>query len=331
MVQKLNLHAEITVILINYNQSKYLRDAIKSVLNQSYKDYELIIIDNGSIDNSKKIIETFLNDNRINYLNYNKNDAVTKRLNHAISIAKGKYINFLMADDMIEKNKLNNQLNIFKKLDDDYGIVYGPSIIINENNKKNYLKNFLKINGNGLSEQLKKNLVNGHINFNSALIKKKCLIDYPMLETIFIETESIFLCFALKYKFKYDSNPVCYFREHSENIGKKIFDNLDRHIKRIEELRKFNLIEKKCKDEEIQNYKGNIILNIIWYNLRTNGVKKKNWKLIREIIKNHKYLLIKIKFFLSLILTFTPNTITLILNYIIDRIRRTKHNNIRLD
>ena len=78
MVQKLNLHAEITVILINYNQSKYLRDAIKSVLNQSYKDYELIIIDNGSIDNSKKIIETFLNDNRINYLNYNKNDAVTK-------------------------------------------------------------------------------------------------------------------------------------------------------------------------------------------------------------------------------------------------------------
>ena len=37
---------------------------------------------------------------------------------------------------MIEKNKLNNQLNIFKKLDDDYGIVYGPSIIINENNKK---------------------------------------------------------------------------------------------------------------------------------------------------------------------------------------------------
>ena len=47
MVQKLNLHAEITVILINYNQSKYLRDAIKSVLNQSYKNYELIIIDNG--------------------------------------------------------------------------------------------------------------------------------------------------------------------------------------------------------------------------------------------------------------------------------------------
>ena len=179
-----------------------------------------------------------------------------------------------MADDMIEKNKLNSQLNIFKKLDDDYGVVYGPSIIINENNKQNYLADVVKINGNGLSEQLKKNLLNGHINFNSALIKKKCLIDYPMLENIFIETESIFLCFALKYKFKYDSNPVCYFREHSENIGKKIFDNLDRHIKRIEELRKFNLIEKKCKDEEIQNYKGNIILNIIWYNLRTNGIKK---------------------------------------------------------
>ena len=119
--------------------------------------------------------------------------------------------------------------------------------------------------------------------------------------------------------------------KNNSNIGKKIFDNLDRHIKRIELLRKFNLIEKKCKDKEIQNYKGNIILNIIWYNLRTNGVKKKNWKLIYEIIKNHKYLFIKIKFFLSLILTLAPNFITLGLNYIIDRIRKTKHNNIRLD
>ena len=87
MVQKLNLHAEITVILINYNQSKYLRDAIKSVLNQSYKNYELIIIDNGSIDNSKKIIETFLNDKRINYLNYNKNDAVTKSISQVFLLS----------------------------------------------------------------------------------------------------------------------------------------------------------------------------------------------------------------------------------------------------
>ena len=58
-----------------------------------------------------------------------------------------------------------------------------------------------------------------------------------MLETIFIETGQ-FSCAALKYKFKYDSNQFVIL-EHSENIGKN-FDNLDRHIKRIEELRKFN-------------------------------------------------------------------------------------------
>lgn len=331
MVKKLSFNPEITVILINYNQSKYLKDSIKSVLDQTYEKFELIIIDNGSIDNSKKIIEAFLNDKRINYLNYNKNDFVTKRLNHAVSIAKGKYINFLMADDMIEKNKLYNQLNIFNKLDNDYGIVYGPSIIINEKNKKTYLSEVVKINGSALSEQLKKNLTNGHINFNSALIKRECLISYPMLETIFIETESIFLCFALRYKFKYDNNPVCYFREHDKNIGKKIFDNLDRHLERIELLRTYNFIEKKCKDLEIQCYKGNIILNIVWYNIRTNGIKKKNWKLIREITMKHKYLLIKVKFILSIILTLTPNIITLVLNYIISRLKKSKYNNIRLD
>lgn len=331
MVQKLNHRAEITVILINFNQSKYLKDSVESVLNQSYKNFELIIIDNGSTDNSKKIIESFLDDNRINYLNYSNNDFVTKRLNYAVSIAKGKYINFLMADDMIEKNKLFNQLNIFNKIDDDYGIVYGPCIIINEINKRTYLADVVKINGSGLTEQLKKNLVHGHINFNSALIKRKCLIDYPMLETIFIETESIFLCFALKYKFKYDSNPVCYFREHNENIGKKIFDNLDRHMKRIELLKNYNFSEKKCENREIENYKGNIILNIIWYNLRTNGKRERNWELIYEIVRNHRYLFIKIKFISSLILTLTPNKINLILNKFVDKVKKTRHINIRLD
>jgi glycosyltransferase involved in cell wall biosynthesis len=331
MDKKLNINPEITINLINFNQSKYLKKAIDSVLKQSYRNFELIIIDNGSTDNSKSIIRSYLDDERIRFLDFDKNEYVTKRLNHSVSISKGKYINFLMADDFFEINKLKNQINIFKKLDNSYGVVYGSTIIVNEKLNKNFSSNVVKINGDALKIQLNKNLKYGHINFNSALIKKECLQKHPMLENIFIETESIFLCFALDYKFHFDNNVVCYFREHETNIGKKIFDNLTRHLKRIDLLKKLNIKEKKCKNKDIDNYRGNIIINIIWYNLRTNGNRMKNWRLIYEIGVKHKSLLLRLKFYLILVLNFLPKNLLKYLNFWIDKKKISKLNNIRLD
>ena len=331
MDEKLKFKPEITVILINFNQSEFLKEAIESVLNQSFDNFELIIIDNGSNDDSKLIIKSYLDDKRIRFLDFDKNDYVTKRLNHSVSISKGKYINFLMADDYFEVDKLKNQISIFKKLDESYGVVYGPTIIINQKLNKTFLSNVVKINGDALKIQLIYNLKFGHINFNSALIKKECLQKYPMLEDIFIETESIFLCFALNYKFHFDNKAVCYFREHESNIGKKIFDNLVRHLKRIDLLKKINIEKKKCEDKDIDNYRGNIIFNIIWYNLRTNGQKKNNWKLIYELLINHKFLLIRLKFYLLLLLNIMPINILRYINMLTDKIKINRLNNIRLD
>ena len=331
MDEKLDLKPEITVILINFNQSKFLKEAIDSVLNQSYEAFELIIIDNGSTDDSKLIIKSYLYDKRISFLDFDKNDYVTKRLNHSVSISKGKYINFLMADDYFETNKLKNQINIFKNLDNNYGVVYGSTVIINETLNRTFSQNVVRINGDALKIQLINNLKHGHINFNSALIKKECLQKHPMLEEIFIETESIFLCFALDYKFHFDDNVVCYFREHETNIGKKIFDNLARHLKRINLLKEINIKEKKCENKYIENYRGNIIFNIIWYNLRTNGPKKNNSKLIYELLINHKFLLIRSKFFLLLLLAIMPRWLLRYFNIMINKIKVNKLNNIRID
>ena len=67
MDEKLNINPEITINLINFNQSKFLKKAIDSVLKQSYQNFELIIIDNGSTDNSKSIIKSYLDDPRIRF------------------------------------------------------------------------------------------------------------------------------------------------------------------------------------------------------------------------------------------------------------------------
>ncbi len=321
----------ISIILINYNQENFIKSSIKSALNQTYKNFELIIIDNGSFDNSKNIIKKFLKDKRIIFLNYNKNIKVTIRLNRAISIAKGEFVNFLMGDDMLEREKIFNQIKIFQKIPECYGVVYGPSIMLNTLTNKKYFVDVVKINGDALTKQLKFNLKFGHINFNSALIRKECLIKYPMLEDIFIETESFFLSLAIDYKFWYDSKVVCFFREHKNNIGKKIIDNLNGHLKRINELRNLNFKKKICRDSLIQSYARDIIINIIWYNIRTNGPKEINKKLLKKVFKNYQNTFLKIKIYVIIIINFMPAIFARIINRILYKFKKEKYNNVRID
>ena len=307
----------ISIILINYNQENFIKSSIKSALNQTYKNFELIIIDNGSFDNSKNIIKKFLKDKRIIFLNYNKNIKVTIRLNRAISIAKGEFVNFLMGDDMLEREKIFNQIKIFQKIPECYGVVYGPSIMLNTLTNKKYFVDVVKINGDALTKQLKFNLKFGHINFNSALIRKKFLIKHPMLEDIFIETESFFLSLALDCNFWYDSKVVCFLREHKNNIGKKIFDNLNGHLKRIKELRNINFKKKICRDSLIQSYARDIIINIIWYNIRTNGPKEINKKLLKKVFKDYQKTFFKLKIYLIIIINFMTAIFVRIINSIL--------------
>ena len=77
-----------------------------------------------------------------------------------------------MADDMLIQDKLLNQIKIFNNLDNSYGVVYGPSITQNIITNNEYIANVVRINGEALKIQLSENLLLGHININSALIKR---------------------------------------------------------------------------------------------------------------------------------------------------------------
>jgi glycosyltransferase involved in cell wall biosynthesis len=108
---------KITVIITSYNSQKYLKDSILSVLNQTYKNFELIIVDDGSTDNSKKIINFFKSrDKRIKIFFFKKNigsEAFTR--NYAIKKSQGEYVSFLDADDIWLNTKLEVQISKLKK------------------------------------------------------------------------------------------------------------------------------------------------------------------------------------------------------------------------
>lgn len=100
----------ISVIMPLYNNEIYIVEAIQSVINQTYKDWELIIINDASTDNSKFIVQKFLEeekDNRIVFIDLKENKGVSFARNLGMKKAKGEYISFLDSDDLWDKNFLN--------------------------------------------------------------------------------------------------------------------------------------------------------------------------------------------------------------------------------
>lgn len=127
----------VSIIVPCYRQAQYLDEALQSVFDQIYTNWECIIVNDGSPDNTEGIAQEWVTkDNRFVYL-YQENAGVSSARNKGIIIAKGKYIQFLDGDDILEANKINYQVQI---LDDnpDIDIVYGSSRYFFDDNKSNF-------------------------------------------------------------------------------------------------------------------------------------------------------------------------------------------------
>lgn len=127
---------EISVILPVYNGEKYLRDAIDSILNQTFMDFELIIIDDGSRDDSASIIKSY-QDKRI-ILIQQRNKGLSAALNVGISKSSGKYIARMDADDISLPQRLEKQISFLEK-HPDIGIVGTWAIMMTEEGEDIYI------------------------------------------------------------------------------------------------------------------------------------------------------------------------------------------------
>ena len=108
-------HNLVSIILPFYNSQKFLDATIKSVINQTYKNWELFLINDGSSDNSLEIAVKYLNDKRFKLISYRKNRGPAYSRNLGIRKAQGEYICFLDSDDLWEKKKLKTQIIFIKK------------------------------------------------------------------------------------------------------------------------------------------------------------------------------------------------------------------------
>lgn len=122
--------ATISVIIPAYNQGHYLGEAIQSVLDQTYPDFEVIVVDDGSTDKTAQVACSF-SDPRVRYI-HQENRGLSAARNTGILRSSGKYLTFLDSDDLFVADKLETLLNAMQR-DPELGFVAGQAVLIDEN------------------------------------------------------------------------------------------------------------------------------------------------------------------------------------------------------
>lgn len=105
----------VSIIMPSYNTEKFIKKTIESVVAQSYTNWELIIVDDCSPDNTDEVVKPFLSDQRIKYLKNEKNSGAAVSRNRALREAKGKWIAFLDSDDLWRPEKLEKQIRFMEE------------------------------------------------------------------------------------------------------------------------------------------------------------------------------------------------------------------------
>lgn len=175
----------VSVVMPNYNNAQYVKEAIESIINQSYKNWELIIIDDCSTDNSMYILQQYIKEPKIKVFQNRINVKIARTRNNGLREVdiKSKYIAVMDSDDISECNRLLNQVQ-FLEDNPEYGAVGGHTTIINEDSE---IVSFRKYETN--PEKIHKNLIK-----KSQLAHPATLIRKSALEKVGFYNETLNLC-----------------------------------------------------------------------------------------------------------------------------------------
>ena len=122
------MHDLVSIIMPSYNTAQYIADSIRSVQAQTYKNWELLIVDDCSSDNSDDVVAPFLSDARIRYLKNEVNSGAAVSRNYAVREAKGRWIAFLDSDDLWHPEKLERQILFMEKENCHFSYTYYQEI-----------------------------------------------------------------------------------------------------------------------------------------------------------------------------------------------------------
>ena len=208
----------VSIIMNCYNSDRFLKKAIDSIYAQTFSDWEIIFWDNASIDSSGEIARSY--DDKLKYYRAENTTPLGEARNLAIEKASGKYLAFLDCDDLWLESKLQAQMEIFTREDEDLGFVYGRSEKFYSNCRwKNqvFRKGEKLPEGRIFNELIKENFVP----FLSGVIDREKFIACGGFPKHFKNSTDyfIFLNLAQRYRVRAVQDVCCMYRIHENNLS----------------------------------------------------------------------------------------------------------------
>ena len=214
----------VSVILPTFNRADFIANSVKSLISQTYKNLEIIIVDDGSTDDTENIIKNF-KDERIKYIKLNENHGANYARNTGLKIAQGQFITFVDSDDEFKDVKIEEELKILSQ-NESTGLIYSWFYRCHNEDVKEEYKLSLepKFGGNIFNELLYKNVIGNP----SPLIRKECFDKVGKFDENMQSCQDweMWIRISKDYNIEYLDKPLMKTTIHvsqiSSNIGYKI-------------------------------------------------------------------------------------------------------------
>lgn len=224
----------VSVIVPTYNREQFLEKAIQSVLSQTYQNFELIIVDDGSTDNTNALVEKYKQDKRVHYY-YQENQRQSAARNLALRHAKGDFICFLDSDNYWPEDRLMKSVNAFND-NPSVHIVYGDCITINEEGIEVSRANMRRHSGRITAHLLKDNCVS----MNTTTTRRECFDEMGGMsgKRRVADDYDLWLRFSSQYQFLYIPEYLAYYRVMPDQISSNKTLRFDTNEKIIKDFLK---------------------------------------------------------------------------------------------
>ena len=283
----------VSVIMNCFNGEKYLRDAIDSVISQTYKNWEIIFWDNQSNDKSAKIFKDYKDGRLKYYLATSHTETLYKARNYALKNANGEFIAFLDVDDRWLPEKLEKQISLFD--DPEVGLVYGNVWLFFENkNKKKILKK-----GNLPTGKILNDLLNDYvIGSPTYVIRKKSLesLKYYFNDNFHIIGDfDINIRLSAKWKVQCVQSAVALVTRHDKNLSL---------LNREQEIHELKVWFKQMKNNQLISSQNNFnkVLLMANYLEAMQSIMKNGFVKSFLVVAKYPFCFNKIKLILALLL-----------------------------
>lgn len=284
---------KVSILMNGYNCEKYVREAIDSIFQQTHENWEIIFVDNCSVDNTAEIVKSYGNE-KVRYISTPNNIALGAARELGLEYCNSELICFLDTDDLWCKNKLEKQISLFAN-DDKLSLVYTGVSYIDENGVK-----FSSYTPKASNDDIfKQQLIRYEINQQSVMIRNNIPINIDQTKRYSVDF-NLFMKICARYKATYIPQELVKYRIHNSNLSHSV--NELEWVEQKETLDEIVKLNPEIKDK----YKKELIIaysRVSYYKARyLFSIKKKNEArvVMKEVSLNSFF------FFLLFVLSLLP-------------------------